>query len=493
MELPQLKLSESEIKKEDPWADDALKRSFCAETLTDFLKDQNSALTVALNGPWGTGKTFFLKRWAQDLKNNGHEVVYFNAWQDDCLEDPLVAIIGQLWQNLKGGTFNELCSSLKEAAVPVLRKVGVGLLNQGFKISTGISGETIPEECLKTGCESAFDEYEKQTKYREDFKKRLQKLTDKIFKETGSSLVFIVDELDRCRPDFAVKVLERIKHLFDINHVIFVLGIDREQLGHVIRSVYGDIDVENYLLRFIDVDFLLPQIKHNAFFNALWEKYGLDAYVESKGEQYRRRNMINMMYTGALNPVLAEASGLRNAMKSFFEYHKFSLREIDFGLRLCILILKNTSVGYRIFPELIPLLVLLKIRGGALYRKFVDFSCTLDEIVNFAFPYSIEELSGSHEKMWARVQMLGALFSMFRYSKISGVETKEVLDAISAEKTQYSSSIFRVLPEKELREKFLKLINANLEKENYFQCDFVKSLAERMDLICIQPPDEAFG
>lgn len=486
MELPQLKLSESEIKKEDPWADDALKRSFCAETLTDFLKDQNSALTVALNGPWGTGKTFFLKRWAQDLKNNGHEVVYFNAWQDDCLEDPLVAIIGQLWQNLKGGTFDELCSSLKDAAVPVLRKVGIGLLNQGFKISTGISGETISEECLKTGCESAFDEYEKQTKYREDFKKRLQKLTDKIFKETGRSLVFIVDELDRCRPDFAVKVLERIKHLFDIDHVIFVLGIDREQLGHVIRSVYGDIDVENYLLRFIDVDFLLPQIKHNAFFNALWEKYGLDVYVESKGELYRRRNM---MYSGALNPVLAEASGLRKAMKSFFEYHEFSLREIDFGLRLCILILKNTSVGYRMFPELIPLLVLLKIRGGALYRKFVGFSCTLDEIVDFVFPYSIEEMSRADERMWIRVQMLGALFSIFRYSKRG--ETKGILDAISEGKTQYSSSIFRVLPEKELREKFLNLINAG--KENYLKCDFVKSLAERMDLICIQPPDEAFG
>lgn len=301
-------------------------------------------------------------------------------------------------------------------------------------------------------------------------------------------MVFIVDELDRCRPDFAVKVLERIKHLFDINHVIFVLGIDREQLGYVIRSVYGDIDVENYLLRFIDVDFLLPRIKHNAFFDALWRKYGLDAYVESKGEQYRRRNM---MYAGALNPVLAEASGLRNAMKSFFEYHKFSLREIDFGLRLCILILKNTSVGYRIFPELIPLLVLLKIRGSVLYRKFVDFSCALDEIVDFAFPYSIEELSGEDEKMWHRILMLGSLFSMFKHSKRSEIETKGILNAISAGKTQYPSSIFRVLPEKELRENFQNLINS--QKEFYFQANIVKSLAERMDLICIQPPDEAFG
>lgn len=474
MELPQLKLSESEIKKENPWADDALKRKFCAETLTDFLKDQNSALTVALNGPWGTGKTFFLKRWAQDLKNNGHEVIYFNAWQDDCLEDPLVAIVGQLWKNLKGGTFNELCSSLKDAAVPVLRKVGIGLLNQGFKISTGISVEAISEECLKTGSESAFDEYEKQTKYREDFKKRLQELTDKIFKETGSSLVFIVDELDRCRPDFAVKVLERIKHLFDINHVIFVLGIDREQLGHVIRSVYGDIDVENYLHRFIDLDFLLPKIKASSFVSCLWQKYDIPRNLSAKANVYPQN-------IGDID----EGQAFVRLLIDLLAFHNFSLREIEHCLKIYVLLLQSTPAHIQTWPQLAAILIILKHRDRNLYRRWIENSATPNEIEDKVLPLEIKS-----ERVTSYLLFLAVVYSSFKepYFVNPGTgSTETVLGLINAIKEKdgasilshpFSGKILKKLRQREL-ETFIKYVDSlgGINRSALFE------LSKRIDLI----------
>ncbi len=474
MEEPQIKLSESDIDESNPWADDALKRRLCAETLTNFLKEQNSALTVALNGPWGTGKTFFLKRWAQDLKNSGHKVIYFNAWQDDCLEDPLVAIVGLLWQNLKGGTFDEVCSSLKEAAVPVLRKVGIGLLNQGFKISTGISVEAISEECLKTGCESAFDEYEKQTKYREDFKKRLQEFTDKIFKETGSSLVFIVDELDRCRPDFAVKVLERIKHLFDIDHVIFVLGIDREQLGHVIRSVYGDIDVENYLHRFIDLDFLLPKIKTNSFVGYLWQKYEIPRNLSAKANVYPQNR-----------GDIEEGKVFGKLLIDLLAFHNFSLREIEHCLKIYVLLLRATPAHIQTWPQLAAILIILKHRDRNLYRRWLENSATPNEIADKVLPLEIKS-----ERMMSYLLLLAVVYSSFKvpYFVNDGTGlTETVSGLINAIKEKDETSILshpfsgKIL--KKLRQGELETFTQYVDSLGEFNRTALFELSKRIDLI----------
>ena len=90
-----LKLTEPEILVDDIWADDALDRLKVAESLTNLVRDQANSFVISLNGHWGTGKTFFLKRWQQQLKQDGFQAIYFNAWEDDFCDDPLVAIIGQ--------------------------------------------------------------------------------------------------------------------------------------------------------------------------------------------------------------------------------------------------------------------------------------------------------------------------------------------------------------------------------------------------------------
>ena len=71
--------------------------------------------------------------------------------------------------------------------------------------------------------------------------------------------MFIIDELDRCRPTFAIELLERVKHIFDVPNIVFVFGINRAELVKSLESIYGEIDAGTYLRRFFDMEFVLPE------------------------------------------------------------------------------------------------------------------------------------------------------------------------------------------------------------------------------------------
>jgi hypothetical protein len=136
---PRLKHQKLTIDPTTIWQDDALDRKKSAETLTNFIADEPYSLVLSLNGGWGTGKTFLLERWQKDLEQKGYKALYFNAWEDDFCGDPLIAIIGQLWNHLKGSDFTESVKSLKETAGGILRQsILVGSLSQSLSI-TGAS------------------------------------------------------------------------------------------------------------------------------------------------------------------------------------------------------------------------------------------------------------------------------------------------------------------------------------------------------------------
>ena len=375
MENPQIKLAEEAINEKNPWSDDKLKRQEAAQNLTNLLENQEDALTISLNGEWGSGKTFMLKRWQQQLKNDGYFAIYFNAWEDDFLTDPFVAIIGQLWKELCTSSLKELCQTVKDAAIPCLKHAGVSLLNNAIEKLTGTNLATITEEELKTASESAFDEYVSLIGCREDFKRRLQDLADSIFTQNGKPLIFIIDELDRCRPTFAIEVLERIKHLFHIKHIIFILGIDRKQLGKSIQAVYGEIDVENYLHRFIDLDFSIPLNDPKIFFNALWEQYNIPQYLADKAH-----------FETPTNLDIDEGNSFREICFSIMSWHHFSLREIEQVLKIYVILLRSTKPHHFTWPHLAPVLIFLKLKNPQLYQKYIANKCSVAEIVDAVIP-----------------------------------------------------------------------------------------------------------
>lgn len=118
--MPVLKVPEPEVFAEDPWGDDLLGRAFLADKLAGVVEGQSQPFVVSLHGGWGTGKTFFLKRWRQDLENRGFRAIYFNAWEDDFCRDPLVAILGQMAEHLRDRSFKALLAGVSDAAGDLL-------------------------------------------------------------------------------------------------------------------------------------------------------------------------------------------------------------------------------------------------------------------------------------------------------------------------------------------------------------------------------------
>ena len=158
--------------------------------------------------------------------------------------------------------------------------VGIGLATGGV-LQLDSSTESAASELTQDLAESAIAHYQKDKAAVAEFREGLQALAS----DSSKPLVVLIDELDRCRPDYAVRMLERIKHLFGVDGVVFVLGIDRVQLGHSVRSMFGqEMDVDGYLRRFIDLSCPLPHVPLSDFVKQSIAHYGLDAKIEQKSK-----------------------------------------------------------------------------------------------------------------------------------------------------------------------------------------------------------------
>ena len=128
-----LKLPEPGVSAEQPWGDDVLDRAQIATKLTNLIRDQSAPFAISIHGYWGTGKTFMLKRWQKDLEIKNFKAIYFNAWEDDFCDDPLLAIIGQLSEYFKESSLKTFTDKLAKIAVPLMRKSIPGIV----KMATG--------------------------------------------------------------------------------------------------------------------------------------------------------------------------------------------------------------------------------------------------------------------------------------------------------------------------------------------------------------------
>ena len=372
-----LKLDEPEPDPENPWSDDFLSRQKIATRLTDLVATQKPPLTVSLHGQWGTGKTFMLRRWQRDLENQkpGYRAIYFNAWEDDFCDDPLLAFIGQLSEHFKATGFEALARKVADVAIPLIKE---NLIN----VVQSRTGLTFKVKQFKNRKTALIDNYNNERASKDALKKALTDLSAKVATYTGHPLVFIVDELDRCRPTFAIELLEKVKHIFDVPNIVFVFGLNRDELCKSLRSVYGEIDADVYLRRFFDFEFNLGEVDSEEFARILIDKFELRKIAgELSGLGYDsfERDLRNF---SAVCPRLWSALNL-------------TLRDIDYGIRLLAFLMKTSSTGSYVFYELLALLIALKFNNPRLYYSLLSGDFQTKEIVEYL-------LSESGSKLTAR-------------------------------------------------------------------------------------------
>ncbi len=247
---------------------DILQRKMVGKALTDLLERIDDPLVVALDGQWGTGKTYFLKRWigAHTVENGSTATtVYFDAFAHDYLGDPLPALVSALAERFPSGNEGNV-QKVKAAAFKLakpLTRVGLAIATFGATEALGDLGDAVAEAVsgeTAAGFEKFWEKESGRRAAMDEFKSALETLTAPSTENgTGSSLVFVIDELDRCRPDYALEVLEVIKHFFSVPHVHFVLGVNLHALENSVKVSYGkNIDAQAYLKKFIQITLELP-------------------------------------------------------------------------------------------------------------------------------------------------------------------------------------------------------------------------------------------
>ena len=239
--------------------------------IAESLSTNKENACYAINGEWGVGKTYVLDEFEKRVRSSGQAgttlskylLFHYNCWQYDYYEEPLIAIVAAILDQIDEQVLL-LSNDRKEQFVAVLKAIGISLWGKACVVveeQTGISLKEIGEVVNESG-KSAVEKVAQNHDYDSyfDFKKILQKLssTTKQLAQDQTVMV-VVDELDRCLPEYTIKVLERLHHIFDdIPNVQVLLAVDRRQIENTVKSIYGEnISVRQYLAKFIDFELKL--------------------------------------------------------------------------------------------------------------------------------------------------------------------------------------------------------------------------------------------
>lgn len=360
---------EIEIPKDKPFSNDKLNREPIAKNLTKIANlFSDSGAVISLDGEWGAGKTTFVKMWKQQLANEEYRCIYFNAWQCDFQEDPFVAIMSELYEAFDSAEkFKEVITS----GTKILTKVGSEIVKGFICRLTGIDTNVIATAAdeITDQCLARINDYNEHKASLNEFKVKLAEFV--AADSNGKPVIFFIDELDRCNPHFAVKLLERIKHLFDIPNIIFILAVNINQLQYGIQGFYGSslINGREYLKRFFDIEYPMPEPNLENYCDFLYESYGLKDFFECSQRKYD--NELN--YATSLFLEIA---------KILIQNSHLNLRKSNKLFAMTRLALASFGVRSKFASDVLFLLCFLKETKPSLYKAIMHNRLSIQELLN---------------------------------------------------------------------------------------------------------------
>lgn len=269
---------------------DILNRDKFIEDLFQMVENisvNKSSTCFAINGKWGCGKSFVLDMFQEKLdefiseetKKNKYFVIRYNSWGHDYYDEPLVAIVASLLDSIEEKTSLFPDSKRKSELLGIVKAAGVALLsigNTAIKEATGVDVKKAGEILFK-GKKEGDKDYEHAHEYDMyfAFKKVIKKLADVLEKIAEEyTIVFLVDELDRCMPAYAIKVLERLHHLTEGKaNIITIIALDKDKLQYSIKQIFGFNETEKYLEKFISFEVKLDYGKVSEAITAKHDDY----------------------------------------------------------------------------------------------------------------------------------------------------------------------------------------------------------------------------
>ncbi|EGR2608614.1 AAA family ATPase [Vibrio alginolyticus] len=298
---------------------DEFQRKQIAEKAIQLLRAGIDISPMVIDGSWGTGKTEFCHKLINLMaEDETHHLIYVDAFQADHADEPLLTVLAEVINILPS---EEAQESFIQKAIPAARyglktlaKAGVAhLLRQDAADVVNDFDKEIQQaanKAIDASVESVLKDHVKAS----ESLKALQETLQEIAQE--KPIILFVDELDRCRPDFAVNMLEIIKHTFNVEGVQFVLVTNTQQLRSSINHCYGKaVDAQRYLDKFLKYSFSLPQTQ------------GLNTHQETAVSLSHYKNLVRT--SDVLNILNLHECGSVRVIEQIIKINNLSLREVE--------------------------------------------------------------------------------------------------------------------------------------------------------------------
>lgn len=367
-------------------------KPFCEQLERFLIVEQNfvdGSLVVSLTAPFGFGKTTFLTMWKSDLEErresdpNCLRPILLNAWESDYCGDPLIAIVSGLINAVeKNGNEEQVNSKKLREAAKDIGWFAVGSASSLISHWTGfnpVEAGKLAESKKKKRSPDCVALFQDRTNSLQNLKKSLKS----VFSKEGEKAVVFVDELDRCRPDYAVKYLETIKHVFDIPGLTFVLAVDHEHLANSARTLFGQqLKYDEYLRKFVHRNVAMPKLENEGLIS-LSRKYA-EIFFEKHGKRFC---LLNPEERG-VSQILELTSALRMTPRQIQEVFRIVGHTIT----------QETGTERRLVPSLgytVVLLSVLKVGKSEMYHRLGNG--TYD---NLEFGRFLISLLGKEDALW---------------------------------------------------------------------------------------------
>lgn len=392
---------------------DRLARESFGSTMMDLVRHSDGELVIALDAPWGGGKTTFVSMWQQMLRKNKIPCFCFDAFKADQSEDPFVALVATFatFVNEHGETSHadKLRQMTKKAGVVAAQFLGWST-RLAIKAATlnaldqdqldelkAIKGDIAADASgmVSSMIAEKISSFDEQLAAIELFKSDLQSMAKTLGGDDSQRVVVIIDELDRCDPRFAIKTLERIKHVLAVPGVVFVLAIHQEQLAAAIRGVYGgEFDAHGYLRKFINFTCRLPKLT------------GPNGHASC----YARAVI------GNIAP-LREIANLGEYVVSLCDCARLSMRDIEqLAFTLLVFYGRVDPDARMVNPGLVVPLAILRLTQVELYGQLTRGDASHAQVLSaLSIP---EDCKGNHFLSQSRDMLLGYLLSDQEFSDL---------------------------------------------------------------------------